>query len=262
MHACGRWLVSVKPTSESRAPAASRGASSAPLGRVRFRNLRRAGMLKNRSPTSISVPRAPPASTHAPPTPPSTRISVPLGAARARPQREARHRGDRRQRLAAEAERARRARGRRRCGSCWWRGARARAAHRPAPCRRRRPRRGSAACRRARRRSATRRAPASSAFSTSSLTTEAGRSTTSPAAIWLTRSAGSARMRPTATSPRADRKNRQHRAETIVSMMARIHQNWAASPPGKRGSGDVHSPHPGQDRQRHEDRRRGRSGPS
>jgi hypothetical protein len=32
------------------------------------------------------------------------------------------------------------------------------------------------------------RAPASSAFSTSSLTTEAGRSTTSPAAIWLARS--------------------------------------------------------------------------
>ena len=38
---------------------------------------------------------------------------------------------------------------------------------------------------------ATRVAPASTAFSTSSLTTEAGRSTTSPAAIWLARSAGS-----------------------------------------------------------------------
>ena len=35
-----------------------------------------------------------------------------------------------------------------------------------------------------------RRAPASSAFSTSSLTTEAGRSTTSPAAIWLARWTG------------------------------------------------------------------------
>src|SRR5690606_40905610 len=33
-------------------------------------------------------------------------------------------------------------------------------------------------------------APASRAFSTSSLTTEAGRSTTSPAAIWLTRMSG------------------------------------------------------------------------
>ncbi len=37
----------------------------------------------------------------------------------------------------------------------------------------------------------TRRAPASSAFSTSSLTTDAGRSTTSPAAIWFASSAGS-----------------------------------------------------------------------
>ncbi len=36
----------------------------------------------------------------------------------------------------------------------------------------------------------TRRAPASMAFSTSSFTTEAGRSTTSPAAIWLARSGG------------------------------------------------------------------------
>ena len=37
-------------------------------------------------------------------------------------------------------------------------------------------------------------APASSALSTSSRTTEAGRSTTSPAAIWLTSSSGSSRM--------------------------------------------------------------------
>ncbi len=38
-------------------------------------------------------------------------------------------------------------------------------------------------------------APASSAFSTSSLTTDAGRSTTSPAAIWLTRVSGRRWMR-------------------------------------------------------------------
>ena len=38
------------------------------------------------------------------------------------------------------------------------------------------------------------RAPASSALSTSSRTTEAGRSTTSPAAIWLISSSGSSRM--------------------------------------------------------------------
>jgi hypothetical protein len=37
-------------------------------------------------------------------------------------------------------------------------------------------------------------APASSALSTSSRTTDAGRSTTSPAAIWLTSSSGSSRM--------------------------------------------------------------------
>jgi hypothetical protein len=37
-------------------------------------------------------------------------------------------------------------------------------------------------------------APASSALSTSSRTTEAGRSTTSPAAIWLTSSSGSGRI--------------------------------------------------------------------
>ena len=38
------------------------------------------------------------------------------------------------------------------------------------------------------------RAPASSALSTSSRTTEAGRSTTSPAAIWLISSSGRSRM--------------------------------------------------------------------
>ena len=38
------------------------------------------------------------------------------------------------------------------------------------------------------------RAPASRAFSTNSLTTEAGRSTTSPAAIWEATSAGRMRM--------------------------------------------------------------------
>ena len=37
-------------------------------------------------------------------------------------------------------------------------------------------------------------APASSALSTSSRTTEAGRSTTSPAAIWLISSSGSSRI--------------------------------------------------------------------
>ena len=40
-----------------------------------------------------------------------------------------------------------------------------------------------------------RRAPASSEFSTSSFTTEAGRSMTSPAATWLATSSGSSAMR-------------------------------------------------------------------
>src|SRR5262245_27752326 len=45
-----------------------------------------------------------------------------------------------------------------------------------------------------------RRAPASMPFSTSSLTTEAGRSTTSPAAIWLARSTERRMIRVTIAS--------------------------------------------------------------
>src|SRR5690606_38912820 len=41
------------------------------------------------------------------------------------------------------------------------------------------------------------REPASSAFSSSSLSAAAGRSTTSPAAIWLTRTSGRVRITPT-----------------------------------------------------------------
>ena len=44
------------------------------------------------------------------------------------------------------------------------------------------------------------RAPASRAFSSSSFTTDAGRSTTSPAAIWFTRPGGSTWMSVTLTS--------------------------------------------------------------
>ena len=53
-------------------------------------------------------------------------------------------------------------------------------------------------------------APASMLFSTSSLTTEAGRSTTSPAATWLARASGSRRIFPivesTSTESGAERK--------------------------------------------------------
>src|SRR3981189_2529463 len=59
-------------------------------------------------------------------------------------------------------------------------------------------------------------APASMAFSTSSFTTEAGRSTTSPAAIWLARSAGSRVIFPT----------------------------LAPAPGGKTGGGHQHTPKP------------------
>src|SRR5947208_7929269 len=54
----------------------------------------------------------------------------------------------------------------------------------------------------------TRVAPASIAFSTSSLTIEAGRSTTSPAAIWLARSAGSRLILPTLHPAAAARESR------------------------------------------------------
>ncbi len=112
---------------------------------------------------------------------------VPLAGALGGGQLDPRHRGDRGQRLAAEAERADPLEVVEAARSCWWRGGRRRGARRrgPSPRRRRRPR--SAACRPPRARPATSDAPASSAFSTSSLTTDAGRSTTSPAAIWLTR---------------------------------------------------------------------------
>src|SRR4029450_6328305 len=64
----------------------------------------------------------------------------------------------------------------------------------------------------------TRCAPASIAFSTSSLTTEAGRSTTSPAAIWFARSAGRRLIFPTLhpAHSRSERgRGRQHVAQPL-----------------------------------------------
>src|SRR3954464_6647181 len=64
-----------------------------------------------------------------------------------------------------------------------------------------------------------RRAPASMAFSTSSLTTEAGRSTTSPAAIWFARSLASRAIFPTSDPTLApeyfqhQHHDRQHESE-------------------------------------------------
>ncbi len=117
-------------------------------------------------------------------------------AAGARHELHARHRGDRGERLAAKAHRRHGLQVLERWRSCSWRGAPAPAPDPRARCpRRRRP--PARASRRPRRGvtwiSA---APASRLFSSSSFSTEAGRSTTSPAAIWLTSSSGSARMAP------------------------------------------------------------------
>ena len=98
---------------------------------------------------------------------------------------------------------SRRARGPRAWRSCWWRSARARAAGRrasmPAPSSATRMRRMPPSARS----TETDCAPASRLFSTSSFSAEAGRSTTSPAAIWFTSSSGSARIWPIVES-RAD----------------------------------------------------------
>ena len=107
------------------------------------------------------------------------------------------HAGDRRdarQRLAAKAEARDPLQVFGASRACWLRDVRRPAARRRGPCRCRRPRPRSRRSRRpgSRRGSVSRRA--SRAFSTSSFTTEAGRSTTSPAAIWLTSSSGRTRI--------------------------------------------------------------------
>ncbi len=78
-------------------------------------------------------------------------------------------------------------------------------------CRGRRRRRGCAASRRRPAAPRCASAPASTAFSTSSLTTEAGRSITSPAAIWLISASGSSAigrcLQQSATVRRRDRQS-------------------------------------------------------
>src|SRR5581483_11748693 len=72
-------------------------------------------------------------------------------------------------------------------------------------------------------------APASIAFSTSSLTTEAGRSTTSPAAIWLARSSGRRWTLAMARSPRGldpaprAREADRHGQEPVEAVAQRLH---------------------------------------
>ena len=104
---------------------------------------------------------------------------------------------------------------------------------------------------------AMRRAPASRAFSTSSLTTEAGRSTTSPAAIWLARSGGSWRI----SVPRRDHRYSDRLKNQSISADDRGHD--ADDPPELRrlaarkvAAASTFMPaHAGQHGQRQEDRR-------
>src|SRR5262245_10218499 len=103
---------------------------------------------------------------------------------------------------------------------------------------------------------AIRRAPASIAFSTSSLTTEAGRSTTSPAAIWLARSEGNRAILPT-LDPLLSSEQREHEENDgdhdakqppeLGGFSAREVRDWNVHPIQTREKGD-----------RHEDRRHDR----
>src|SRR4051794_3267702 len=94
-------------------------------------------------------------------------------------------------------------------------------------------------------------APASMAFSTSSLTTDAGRSTTSPAAIWLARSAGRREMRPTSDpSPLAEvHEHQPDNEDEDAEHPPELHGVIA----GEQRQVDVHAPDAGEERQRHED---------
>ena len=155
------------------------------------RNLRRAGVLWNRSATSTRIPRTPAAGCSSP----APLIDQALSASRGA--RDERDIGDcryRRQRLAAKTQAIRPARGRRGCAILLvaWRVSASASSSRgmPLPL--------SATTMRLMpppsRRTSIWVAPASRLFSSSSLTTEAGRSTTSPAAIWLISSSSRGRI--------------------------------------------------------------------
>src|SRR4051812_10454117 len=98
---------------------------------------------------------------------------------------------------------------------------------------------------------ASRRAPASIEFSTSSLMTDAGRSTTSPAAIWLARSGGSWWIFPIWLDPPLAAEEEQHHPAD--------EDHDAGDPPelhtlaaGKVRHRHVHPPHAGKHGQREE----------
>src|SRR5204863_5470005 len=101
-----------------------------------------------------------------------------------------------------------------------------------------------------------RRAPASSAFSTSSLTTEAGRSTTSPAAIWLARSGGSRWILPTIypVFPTEEGHHHDNHGDTDAAQPPELGRLSAR----KLRQHDIHAPQSRQQMQRHEDDRNDR----
>src|SRR5215208_5097680 len=101
-----------------------------------------------------------------------------------------------------------------------------------------------------------RRAPASMAFSTSSFTTEAGRSTTSPAAIWLASSAGRSVMRPTSDPAPAPEEGQHQRDDGGHDGKEPPELRVVA--PGKPGQRHVHTVDAGEQGERHEHSREDR----
>src|ERR1700752_3559043 len=99
---------------------------------------------------------------------------------------------------------------------------------------------------------ASRRAPASTAFSTSSLTTEAGRSTTSPAAICFARSGGRRLILPP-LNPAAIPNRRKH-ADNHLEADRREPPELRIVAAGKVLQMDVHAVDAGEERRRHENR--------
>ena len=161
-----------------------------------FRNLRRAGMLKNRSRTVIDVPSGSPASSTRRILPPAISMTVPAASSGARvSSRKRRDRSDGRQRLAAESQRGD---GQQVFGIADLRGGVALegqhgvVAHHAAAVVGDLDELLAAGLDV----DANAVAPASSEFSSSSFTTDAGRSTTSPAAILLATFSERTWMRP------------------------------------------------------------------
>src|SRR6056297_387931 len=159
-----------------------------------FRNLRRAGVLKNRSRTSMTVPGGVANGSMSPALPPSHSMRMPDSAPSGREPSDSR---DTEAMLASASPRKPRLATASRSSSeaillvaCGCSASAISSPGMPPPSSVMRIRRSPPPSISIR----IRRAPASRLFSASSLTTEAGRSMTSPAAIWLTRCAGRPRM--------------------------------------------------------------------